>query len=378
MSSAAARVSGGDCETNLGARISTLYAHINVATCELLRLIATFDAQQQAAALGFHTTAVWLNYHCGIGLCAAREKVRVAQALTGLPLIQAAFAAGRLSYTKVRALTRVAGPGNEADLLVIARHSTAAQCERILRQYRQGLEHSGDETGETQRPGASLSWQVNSNGDFLLRGRLPAEAGALLQKALQQQMDVATLEGWAIPDNGSGPPLSVAERRAEALLELAERGLASSTVSSSSSSADRYQIHVELNEDSPHLRDGAGLTQAVVERLCCDARIVGHSVGHDKDHRVGDGTQASARDGRKTRVVASATRRALTRRDQGCRFPGCTHQRFVDAHHVKHWAHGGETRLTNLVLLCRRHHVLVHEGGFRVVAEHPAKRRNPV
>jgi len=144
---------------------------------------------------------------------------------------------------------------------------------------------------------------------------------------------------------------------------LAERGLAGSAVSSSTS-ADRYQIHVELNNDTPHLRDGAGLTQAVVERLCCDASLVGHK-SHDID--------AAIKDGRKTRVVAPATRRALARRDGGCRFPGCTHQRFVDAHHVKHWAHGGETRLTNLVLLCRRHHVLVHEGGFRVKAEHPAK-----
>ncbi len=142
-------------------------------------------------------------------------------------------------------------------------------------------------------------------------------------------MDAATLADWSgsgdraddRPDNSGEPPLSVAERRAEALVGLAERGLASSAVSSSSSSADRYQIHVELNNDTPHLRDGAGLTQAVVERLCCDASLVGH-----KSH----GTDATIKDGRKT-------------------------------------------RLTNLVLLCRRHHVLVHEGGFRVEAEHPAK-----
>jgi hypothetical protein len=72
--------------------------------------------------------------------------------------------------------------------------------------------------------------------------------------------------------------------------------------------------------------------------------------------------------GRKTRSIPPAIRRALKRRDGGCRFPGCTATRFVDAHHVHHWADGGETKMDNLVLLCRRHHRLVHEGGFGLEA----------
>lgn len=70
--------------------------------------------------------------------------------------------------------------------------------------------------------------------------------------------------------------------------------------------------------------------------------------------------------GRKTRTVPPALRRALRSRDRCCRFPGCTQSRFVDAHHIHHWAHGGETKLANLVLLCRHHHRLLHEGGFAV------------
>jgi hypothetical protein len=81
-------------------------------------------------------------------------------------------------------------------------------------------------------------------------------------------------------------------------------------------------------------------------RLSCDASLV--------------------RDGRKSRTFPSALRRALRARDGGCRFPGCENRRFVDAHHVHHWAQGGETTLGNLVLLCRRHHRAVHEGGYRV------------
>jgi hypothetical protein len=70
--------------------------------------------------------------------------------------------------------------------------------------------------------------------------------------------------------------------------------------------------------------------------------------------------------GRKTRSIPPAIRRALNTRDGGCRFPGCTHQRYVDAHHIEHWADGGETKLANLVTLCRLHHRLVHEGEITI------------
>ena len=71
--------------------------------------------------------------------------------------------------------------------------------------------------------------------------------------------------------------------------------------------------------------------------------------------------------GRKTRIIPSAIRRALKARDTTCQYPGCSHTRYVDGHHMVHWSDGGETKLDNLVLLCRRHHRLVHEYGFRVV-----------
>ena len=72
---------------------------------------------------------------------------------------------------------------------------------------------------------------------------------------------------------------------------------------------------------------------------------------------------------RKTRNIPTALRRALLARDRGCRFPGCDNTRYIDAHHVRHWAHGGETSLGNLVLLCRRHHRLVHEDGYTIDSE---------
>ncbi|HXZ57680.1 MAG TPA: HNH endonuclease signature motif containing protein, partial [Gaiellaceae bacterium] len=104
-------------------------------------------------------------------------------------------------------------------------------------------------------------------------------------------------------------------------------------------------------------------------RLACDSSVV--------EIREREGATLSV--GRRTRSVPPALRRALRRRDRGCRFPGCENHRFVDAHHVRHWAHGGETRLDNLVLLCRRHHRLVHEGGYLVerVSESELRFRDP-
>jgi hypothetical protein len=94
------------------------------------------------------------------------------------------------------------------------------------------------------------------------------------------------------------------------------------------------------------LDDGSALAPETVRRLACDASVVQH--------------------GRRSRTIPAALRRALQRRDRGCRFPGCENRRFVDAHHVDHWAQGGETTLHNLLLLCRHHHRAVHEGGYRV------------
>jgi len=74
--------------------------------------------------------------------------------------------------------------------------------------------------------------------------------------------------------------------------------------------------------------------------------------------------------GRKSRTVPTAIKRALWARDKGCKFPGCMHKRFVDAHHIRHWSAGGETSLKNLMLLCTRHHRLVHEGGFVIAKDY--------
>ena len=331
-------------EDTLGDQICTLYAQINLATYRLLTLIAQFDETGNYAQDGCLTTAHWLNYRCSIGLTAAREKVRVARPILELPQISDAFAAGRLSYSKVRALTRAASPETESRLLNIAYHSTASQTEKILRQYRQC-----QVVNKEERHTAEFTYYTDSSGDLVFKGRLAAEQGALLLKAL------------SLMDGGKKGSVS----NADALVLTAEAAIDGAT-DGHSSSADRYQVHVDLTAPrklqavkSGPMVAGTPIAEVALERILCDPSLVVHRTTED-----GDLLPSSKR-----RLVSGPLRRALRQRDGGCRFPGCTQSRFVDAHHVLHWAHGGETKLSNLVLLCRRHHTLIHEGSFRVYRE---------
>jgi uncharacterized protein DUF222/HNH endonuclease len=149
---------------------------------------------------------------------------------------------------------------------------------------------------------------------------------------------------------------------AEALVALADTALAAT---SSRSGGDRYQVVVHVAADTLAtgeteggcaLDDGPAIAPATARRLACDASVVAISERNGKTVRVG----------RKTRAIPPSLRRALWARDHGCRFPGCNNRRFVDGHHLHHWARGGQTSLDNLLLLCRRHHRLVHEGGYTV------------
>jgi hypothetical protein len=333
---------------HLATEIINLYASIHAANYRLLTLIRVFDEHHMAQQKGFLTTAQWLGWYLGIGSNAAREKVRVVRALSELPVLDAAFEAATLSYSKIRALTRVATPANEQHLLELAECASAQQTERIVRDYARvqaGQAHISTEP--------ELTWQETEQGDLLIKGRLPAEVGALLIQAIAQITDQTPPPDLADAADIDAVPLS--RRRAEALIELAEAHLAGHS-DRPQSTADRYTVHVDLEDPR--------LSAAAQARLTCDASLITH---------VSDTEGGPLGVGRKTRSVPGSLRRALRRRDKGCRFPGCCNTRFVDAHHVHHWADGGDTTMSNLILLCRRHHTLLHEGRFSVAAHQPER-----
>ena len=434
--------------------IVELASHIYAGTCRWLELVAEFDRREGLTTWGCRSSAEWVAWRCGVAPRAAREHVRVARRLAELPSIHDAFGNGELSYSKVRALTRVADAASEEDLLELARHATAAQLDRIVRGMRRVSAYESQQTYDERY----LSWWWERDGSLGFHGSLPGEEGALFLRALDAGRDELRRGAWAAERPGDGGPAGPASARpaaeeglpagelldgrtaeinraalggsaeplrrpedvnhgspepfggtegvnhgsaeplvrtedvkhgsaepaptarrvtnADALVAIAESSLASA--SRERVAGERYQVIVHTDSstlssggslgtppesgatpdpDSAQLEDedGPALAAETARRLACDASIVSM-----------DDPASTWAAGRKTRGVPSATRRALRARDGGCRFPGCESRRFVDAHHIHHWAHGGETKLDNLVQLCGHHHRLVHEGGFVV------------
>jgi hypothetical protein len=172
----------------LGNEITELCAYINAATYELLLKIHEFDRDKLWNLVGVCSCAHWLNYRCGIGMNAAREKVRVANALADLPRISESFSKGEISYSKVRAMTRVATVDTERFLLNIAHHGTAHHVERTISQYRSAVRRHESQAAEVQFQDRSITYYYDDDGSLVIKGRLPAEQGAMMIQALQMAM----------------------------------------------------------------------------------------------------------------------------------------------------------------------------------------------
>jgi hypothetical protein len=360
---------------SLGRQICELHGHLTAATGTWLEMVARFDREWGWAVDGVRSCAHWLSWRCGIGLNAAREHVRVARALENLPRIDAQLRAGRLSYSKVRAITRVATPEQEDGLLNAAMHSTGAQLERLIAGLRRAK--SLDNT-RAQHASRSLTWRTDGDGSLVIRARLCPEEGAVFLKGVEAAKD-------ACAASGAEAQVTAEQAAADALMAMAETTLRCGPAAVSGGGRYLVQIATELDpllrgsagaaEETrstcaAQIEDGPSLPRETLDRILCDsaALIVAHHksmCGHSDDgsgsHRCGT---TSMDVGRKTRTIPPALRRALFLRDHGCRFPGCTQKKFVDAHHIKHWSRGGPTALRNLILLCRHHHQLLHEGGY--------------
>jgi Domain of unknown function (DUF222)/HNH endonuclease len=312
------------------------------------------------SAAGVKSCAEWLSWRVGLDLRAAYERVRVARALPTLPLITAAFARAEISYSKVRALTRVATPQTEERLLTFAKNGTAAHVEKISRAWRRVDRNAENREAEQQQRSRTLSVYQDEDGMFVIRGRLTPEVGAVVRQAIIAATDRLYAEGRRRTPGEDTP--TTGQVQADALGIIAEAALHHDL--DPGSSGARYQVVVHV--DAAALADPEQPGQSVLDeghcsaehwrRLACDgSRVI---MKHDADGRV---IEVGAR----TRTIPPAIRRALEHRDCGCRFPSCA-SRFTQGHHIQHWANGGPTTLSNLALLCRRHHRSVHEEGYQL------------
>jgi hypothetical protein len=347
----------------------------------MLLLVRDFDDRFGWAKWGCASCAEWLAWCCGLSLSAAREKVRTAQALRSLSVISAAFADGRLSYSKVRALTRVAAAADEDLLLAYALDATASQVEERCRQIRNAEPESVHAARHVWERRSLTLFRDRARGSVRITVELPAEEGELVGRALDDAVaagDVALGVEFASDRERSAD--SWRAQQADALVAIAKAYLGGVAAVAGSAgvarvagvaavagdtpaarsvpAADHYQVVVHVDDSA--LRGGVGradLPIETVKRLTCDGSLV---------TIVEDDLGTPLDVGRKQRTVSTPLKRALWSRDRGCSFPGCHHTRYVDAHHIHHWAAGGDTSLDNLTLLCTHHHKLLHEGGFEI------------
>jgi hypothetical protein len=334
---------------------------MNADSYRMLVLVREFDDRFGWKKWTFKSCAEWLSWRAGISLATAREKVRMAHALRSLPAISAAFAEGRLSYSKVRALTRVATEYDEHLLLKHALDATVPQVEERCRQIRNVAPDSVHHARRAWGSRSLTMWRDEGRGTLRLTVELPIEEGELIVKAL----DCAVAAGEVTTDVD---PDAVAEskgtrwraQQADALVAVV-RCYLDGGADRDGATADHYQV--VIHADAKAVTGGAGradLPIDTVKRLHCDCSLV----------TVAEGENGKPLDvGRKQRTVSTALRRALYARDRGCTFPGCHRKRYLDGHHLKHWINGGETNPDNMTLTCTHHHRLLHEGAFSIVKE---------
>ena len=415
-----------DSNDELADKITTLAGQINAATYRFLKLIAEFDRRKAWVGAGIRSCAYWLAWKSGLDIKVAREKVRVAKALEGLPEINEAFEKGELSYSKVRAMTRVATEENESYLLGIAEYGTAehviklvgafrtvsraedfdgADAMSVIGEFNESVvvsEHELELRREKKLYDArDVSCYQGDDGMWIIKARLPAEEGALVAKVikelgdrlaaakenLEEKLDEKSekvaadafseykkddlLNEKLLKDEKllkepliNKEKLTFPQRRADALALMAESYLANPT--GPLKGAERCQLVLHVQGGLASIRQSSNLEGLNLEgrwllpdsarRLACDASLL--VVSEDATGNVLD-------IGRRSRIIPAAMARALSIRDGGCcQFPGCCASHYVEGHHIKHWADGGETKLDNLVTLCKYHHRELHKGKF--------------
>ncbi len=394
--------------------LTSLSGMLAAATCRWLLVLGEFDRRDGFGVWGCTSAAQWLSWKCALDPVTANGHVRVARALPGLPVVREAFGRGELSYSKVRAIVRVATPANEQQLVDLARHATAVQVEEVVRGIR--LVRANEAGGN----GADLStWRLderwNDDGSWRCSARLAGDDGKLVREALRLAGERFRAEH---PPVDGGPRLTQAEQAAQALIAIAEHYLGSPPANPSGSAdaagvRSMLLVHVDVDvlhdhddtgspaspspspepcatlaatgsvehpRDQPskasglrstgsghrgvvgrraHLDDGPAISSLVARRLACDCTV---------SRIVTDPAGMPLEVGRATRTISPAIWRALWARDDGrCQFPGCGRRARLQAHHIEHWADGGPTDLANLSLACRVHHRLVHEGGWTLM-----------
>jgi hypothetical protein len=329
------------------------------------RLSAQFGNEETEERLDAPTAGEWIRHNCKMTSGAAYDCINVGEQLSRIPQCARAVVAGEIGFAHLSVIARTASAlskkdpesvFNEDDVLARARESSAGRLWHYCMRLRHALDPEG--VAREQRIAVEerrLQFTVWEDGSLLISGQLDPIGGAAVRTAL---------EPLAQP-MGAGDERCLEHRQADAFVELATHSLDAGLVPQHASQRPHLQVTTTLEtlqglpgSPAADMEFSTPISSATVQRLACDANIA----------RVVFGPESVVVDvGRAARVVSGATRRALNARDQHCQWPGCERPAsWSAAHHLVHWVQGGATDLSNLILLCHRHHWMAHEGGWKL------------
>ena len=329
------------------------------------RLAAAFANEDAGDLLDAPTAGEWIRHNCKTSRSVAYDCINVGEQLQRLPKSADALATGAIGFAHLSVLARTSSalvastPESafvEDDLLERARECSAGRLWHYCMRLRHALDPEG--VAREQRIAVEerrLQFTVWDDGSLLISGQLDPIGGAAVRTAL---------EPLAQP-MGQGDDRCLEHRQADAIVELSLHSLDAGLVPQHASQRPHLQVTTTLEtlrglQGSPaaDMEFSTPISSTTVQRLACDGNIA----------RVVFGPDSVVVDvGRAVRVVSGATRRALNGRDQHCQWPGCERSAsWSAAHHLVHWVQGGATDLSNLILLCHRHHWMVHEGGWKL------------
>ncbi|HET8930973.1 MAG TPA: DUF222 domain-containing protein [Acidimicrobiales bacterium] len=377
VSEAAAGLTTGD----LRMALVEAAASIAAAQARLAQAMAIFrNRSGESEGSGFTSFGQWASVDLGLSSRAASGLADAGDALTERPEVREAWESGSLSTTKAQCVLGVATDASESSWCELAKEASATQLSRIASAYRRS--QRADTEAEARRQGREAEdreavcgafWHTRDDGLRELLAILTPDDAAVVQAALETEIETQ----WRAEHGGDtnndddaaavSAPLPTAKRRLDALVAVAANRLEAGPVPIVRGEHTEVVLHIDAeflcgatDGGLCDAKNAPGLTLADARRLACDAKIRGLVRG-------ADGTAVDL--GRVQRLASDKQRRLLAARDHGCRFPGCANSRYVDAHHVIEWEDGGPTDMANLVLLCNRHHRLVHHGAFRIDAD---------
>ena len=351
-------------------------ASIAAAQARLAQAMAVFKARQgDGMGSGFLSFGQWASVDLGLSSRAATLLASVGEAVNEMPMVRAAWEAGELSTGKVTTIARVATADSEAKWCAMGLEASATQLSRIASAYRRSErdnkeDDSADVSAKDLDERCGARWSTRDDGLIELLAVLPVDEAAVVRAALESIMELNHRAKTPAVDEGDAlvPACRpTAQRMSEALAEMAARALASGPIPIVRGEHTEVVLHIDQaylsgrsGEGRCDLTNTPGISWPGARMMSCDAKV----------RALVRGADGKAVDlGRSQRLVSDKQRRLLTARDHGCRFPGCSNHRYVDAHHVVHWEDGGPTNLANLILLCPRHHRLHHQGEFDITAD---------